>query len=49
MLGEAAEMTVRLPAAFETADGTYLRAEASGPADDPERIVAEVAEQIVAE
>ncbi len=48
-LGEAAEGRLRLRAAFETADGTYLRAEASGPADDAERIVAEVAEQIVAE
>jgi len=46
-LGEVADGTLRLRAAFETLDGTYLRAEASGPVRDAGRIIAEVAAQIV--
>lgn len=47
-LGEVTGETLRLRAAFETADGSYLRAEASGAADRPDEIVAEVADRISA-
>ena len=46
-LGEVTDGTLRLRAAFETLDGTHLRAEASGLARDAARIIAEVAAQIV--
>ncbi|MBA3586800.1 MAG: hydroxymethylbilane synthase [Chloroflexi bacterium] len=46
-LGEVADGTLRLRAAFETLDGTYLRADASGPVRDAARIISEVAAQIV--
>ena len=46
-LGEVTDGTLRLRAAFETLDGTSVRAEASGPVRDAGRIIAEVAAQIV--
>lgn len=47
-LGEVSAGTLRLRAAYETADGTYLRAEAFGPVDDPAELVNQVAERILA-
>ncbi|MGH2381752.1 MAG: hydroxymethylbilane synthase [Candidatus Limnocylindria bacterium] len=46
-LGEVRGGMLRLRAAFETPDGAFLRAEASGPATDANRIVGEVASQMV--
>lgn len=45
-LGEVSRDTLRLRAAFETADGAYLRAEASGPAVDGARIIGEIASRM---
>jgi hydroxymethylbilane synthase len=47
-LGEVRDGTLRLRAAYETSDGAFLRAEASGRADAAERVVAAVANQIAA-
>ena len=46
-LGEVSHGRLRLRAAFETRDAALLRAEASGPAIEAQRIVAEVARQMV--
>ena len=46
-LGEVRRGMLRLRAAFETPEGESLRAEASGPARDANRIVGEVASQMV--
>ncbi|MDQ3689097.1 MAG: hydroxymethylbilane synthase [Chloroflexota bacterium] len=46
-LGEVADGALRLRAAFEAVDGTYRRAEASGPVGDAPHVVAEVAARIV--
>ncbi|MGH2385040.1 MAG: hydroxymethylbilane synthase [Candidatus Limnocylindria bacterium] len=46
-LGEVRGGMLRLRAAFETPDGAFLRTEASGPATDANRIVGEVASQMV--
>ncbi|MGI8998770.1 MAG: hydroxymethylbilane synthase, partial [Candidatus Limnocylindria bacterium] len=45
-LGEVSHDTLRLRAAFETSDGAYLRAEASGPAIDAALVVGDVATQL---
>ena len=45
-LGEVTDDTLRLRAAYETADGDLVRAESSGPADDAAAVVARVAERI---
>ena len=45
-LGEVTGRTLRLRAAYETPDGEVLRAEGSGPADEPAAIVAQVAGRI---
>ena len=42
-LGEVEDGRLRLRAAYEDAAGTHVRAEAIGPAADPEAVVAEVA------
>ncbi|HYI67856.1 MAG TPA: hydroxymethylbilane synthase [Candidatus Limnocylindrales bacterium] len=47
-LGEVTGDTLRLRAAYETADGDRLRAESSGTADDAAGVVARVAERIAA-
>jgi hydroxymethylbilane synthase len=47
-LGEVADDTLRLRAAYETSDGDHLRAESTGSADDAARVVARVAERIAA-
>jgi hydroxymethylbilane synthase len=47
-LGEVSGDRLRLRAAYETTNGTFVRAEALGAADDPERVVAEVAERLAA-
>ncbi|MFN2418435.1 MAG: hydroxymethylbilane synthase [Candidatus Limnocylindria bacterium] len=43
-LGEVTDGILRLRAAFETPEGDHLRAESSGPASDPARVVADVAQ-----
>lgn len=45
-LGEVEGGTLRLRAAYEDRTGTYRRAEASGPADDADAVVSDVAERI---
>jgi len=45
-LGEVTGGTLRLRAAYEDRTGTYRRAEASGPADDADAVVSDVAERI---
>ncbi|MDQ4035993.1 MAG: hydroxymethylbilane synthase [Chloroflexota bacterium] len=47
-LGEVTGETLRLRAAYETADGTLLRAEASGAVAAADHVVAAVADRIVA-
>jgi len=47
-LGEVRDGMLRLRAAYETGDGSFLRAEASGGADAADRVVAAVASRIVA-
>jgi len=47
-LGEVIGDTLRLRAAFETADGAYRRAQASGPALDAAPVIAQVANEIAA-
>ena len=47
-LGEVTGDTLRLRAAFETADGAYRRAEASGSARDAAPVIAQVADRIAA-
>jgi len=47
-LGEVTDETLRLRAAYETTGGAYLRAEASGPAANAARVVAQVADRIAA-
>ena len=46
-LGEVTGGSLRLRAAYEDRTGTYRRAEASGPADDPDAVVSDVAERIL--
>jgi hydroxymethylbilane synthase len=46
-LGEVVDDTLRLRAAFEDASGTLRRADTSGPANDADAVVAEVAARIV--
>lgn len=46
-LGEVAGNTLRLRATYENPAGTYRRAEASGPAGDPDAVVSLVAERIL--
>ena len=45
-LGEVAGSTLRLRAAHEDRTGTYRRAESSGPVDDANAVVSDVAERI---
>lgn len=45
-LGVVTGGTLRLRAAYEDRTGTYRRAEASGPAGDPDAVVSDVAERI---
>ena len=45
-LGEVNGRALRLRAAYEATDGAFTRAEASGPAAQPDRVVAAVAQQI---
>jgi hydroxymethylbilane synthase len=47
-LGEVRDGRLRLRAAHEGADGTFLRADASGPSDDSADVVAAVADRILA-
>lgn len=46
-LGEVEDGTLRLRAAFEDATGGFVRADASGPADDPTMVVTRVAEALL--
>jgi hydroxymethylbilane synthase len=48
-LGEVVDDTLRLRATFEDASGSLRRADASGPADDADAVVAKVAALVVAE
>jgi hydroxymethylbilane synthase len=47
-LGEVTGGTLRLRAAYEDQSGAYRRAEASGPADDSDAVIRDVAERILA-
>jgi hydroxymethylbilane synthase len=47
-LGEVRDERLRLRAAHESADGTFLRADASGPSGDSADVVAAVADRILA-
>lgn len=46
-LGEVAGNTLRLRAAYEDASGAYVRADASGPAADPDSVVGKVADELL--
>ena len=45
-LGEVTGSTLRLRAAYEDRTGTFRRAEASGPADDPDAVITYLAKRI---